>query len=73
MAGQPIWYELMTPDPGAVSQFYRAALGWEIPAEGGATATGREYRMIGRGDGGNAGGVLTLSPKCRNRARSLAG
>lgn len=29
MAGHPIWYELMTPDPGAVAPFYRAVLGWE--------------------------------------------
>lgn len=60
MAGRPIWYELMTPDAGAVAPFYRAVLGWDIPAEGMQMPTS-EYRMIGRADGGQAGGVLTLS------------
>ncbi len=60
--GRPIWYELMTPDPAAVAPFYRAALGWEIPAEGHAMPNGSEYREIKRGDGGFAGGVLTLMP-----------
>jgi predicted enzyme related to lactoylglutathione lyase len=59
--GQPIWYELMTPDPASVASFYRATLGWDIPAEGTPTGTGHEYRMIGRQDGGQAGGVLTMS------------
>jgi len=62
MAGRPIWYELMTPDPGAVAPFYRATLGWEIPAEGHAMPNGAEYREIKRGDGGFAGGVLALTP-----------
>jgi predicted enzyme related to lactoylglutathione lyase len=60
--GAPIWYELMTPDPGAVARFYRAVVGWEIPAEGMSNPNGSEYRMIARPDGGNAGGVLTLTP-----------
>jgi len=60
MAGRPIWYELMVPDAGAVAPFYRAVLGWDIPAEGMQMPTS-EYRMIGRADGGQAGGVLTLS------------
>ena len=63
MAGRPIWYELMTPDPGAVRPFYRAVLGWEIPEEGVATPTGHPYWMIGRADGGFAGGVLLLTPE----------
>jgi predicted enzyme related to lactoylglutathione lyase len=61
MAGLPIWYELMTPRPEAVAPFYRAVLGWEIPAEGDAMASDVEYRAIGRIDGGFAGGVLTLT------------
>jgi uncharacterized protein len=60
--GQPIWYELMTPDPGAIVPFYRAVFGWDIPAEGMKNPNGSEYRMIGRTDGGYEGGVLTLSP-----------
>jgi predicted enzyme related to lactoylglutathione lyase len=61
MAGLPIWYELMTPDPAAVAPFYRAVFGWDIPAKGMAMPNGSDYRMIGRADGGNAGGVLKLS------------
>ncbi len=61
MSGRPIWYELMTPDPAGVAGFYRATLGWDIPAEGMSNPNGSEYRMIGRADGGNAGGVLTIS------------
>jgi predicted enzyme related to lactoylglutathione lyase len=61
MAGLPIWYELMTPQPGAVAPFYRAVLGWDIPAEGDAMPNGAEYRAIGRSDGGYAGGVLTMT------------
>ena len=63
MAGMPIWYELMTPEPGAVAPFYRATLGWEIPAEGQAVPNGAQYRLIARADGGTAGGVLTLTPE----------
>lgn len=63
MAGSPIWYELMTPDPGAVAQFYRATIGWDIPGDGMTMPNGTEYRMIGREDGGNAGGALTLTPQ----------
>lgn len=63
MAGAPIWYELMTPEPGAVASFYRATLGWEIPAEGHDMPNGSQYREIRRADGGHAGGVLTLTPQ----------
>ena len=63
MANLPIWYELMTPDPAAVAPFYRAALGWEIPAEGHVMPNGSEYREIKRASGGNAGGVLKLTPQ----------
>ncbi len=62
MAGIPVWYELMSPDPAGVAPFYRATLGWEIAPEGMTMPNGSEYRMIGRADGGHAGGVLTLTP-----------
>lgn len=62
MAGMPIWYELMAPDPAAVAPFYRATLGWEIPAEGHDMPNGSQYREVRRADGGHAGGVLTLTP-----------
>lgn len=63
MSGEPIWYELMTPDPKGVADFYRAVGGWEIPPEGNPMPSGSEYRMIVRPDGGNLGGVLTLTDK----------
>ena len=53
-----IWYELMTPDPAAAKAFYDPVVGWSIGRD--PVAPGIEYRMIGRSDGGNAGGVLTL-------------
>ncbi|HSQ96050.1 MAG TPA: VOC family protein [Croceibacterium sp.] len=61
MTGMPIWYELMTPDPAGVAPFYRAVGGWDIPAAGNAMPNGSEYREIKRPDGGNLGGVLTLT------------
>ena len=66
--GAPIWYELMVPDPAAVRDFYRATLGWEIAAEGGPSATGSEYRMINRADGGAIGGALTIKEEMRDKA-----
>ena len=58
-----IWYELMTPDPAASKTFYDAVVGWNIGEN--SVAPGIEYRMIGRSDGGNAGGVLTLTDEMR--------
>ncbi|WP_240913782.1 VOC family protein [Sphingomonas sp. HDW15A] len=57
--GNFIWYELITPDPSAAKRFYDAVVGWDIATE--SVAPGIEYRMIRRSDGGNAGGVLTLT------------
>lgn len=62
MTGNFIWYELMTPDPTGAAAFYGAVAGWTIQPQGSAMPNGSEYRMIGRSDGGNAGGVLTLTP-----------
>jgi predicted enzyme related to lactoylglutathione lyase len=58
-SGGFIWYELMTPDPAAAKRFYDPVVGWTIGTD--SVAPGIEYRMIGRSDGGNAGGVLTLT------------
>ena len=58
--GDFIWYELMTPDGDGAKAFYDAVVGWDI-SEGAPEYGG--YRMIGRSDGGNAAGVLTLSPE----------
>jgi predicted enzyme related to lactoylglutathione lyase len=63
VAGRPIWYELMTPDPAAVAPFYKATLGWDVQGLGTQTPTGHPYWMIGRADGGHAGGVILLTPE----------
>jgi len=56
--GSFIWYELMTTDADASAAFYGAVVGWTIPAaEPDAKPV---YRMIGRDDGGSAGGLLQL-------------
>jgi hypothetical protein len=56
--GDFIWYELMTTDGDAATRFYEAVVGWKIH-EGSPEYKG--YRMIGRDDGGNAGGILPLT------------
>jgi uncharacterized protein len=56
-----IWYELMTHDPAGAAAFYGAVVGWTIAAERDPAAGDVDYRMIGRSDGGNAGGVLALN------------
>ena len=62
--GSFIWYELMTTDPVGAADFYDAVVGWKIARQrvsGPDETGGVDYRMIGRSDGGNAGGVLTLT------------
>ena len=56
--GALVWYELMTPDPEGAKAFYRAVVGWDI---GDRLPGDQDYRMIGRSDGGFAGGVLGLT------------
>src|SRR6476659_806367 len=56
--GHLIWYELMTPDAKASKAFYDAVVGWNI---GEPVEEFQGYRMIGRSDGGFAGGVLPLT------------
>ena len=53
-----IWYELMTPDPEGSKAFYDAVVGWNVDAQ---SSFPNGYRMIGRSDGKNAGGVLPLT------------
>lgn len=54
-----IWYELITPDPEGAKRFYDDVVGWTIAAE--PISAEMDYRMIGRSDGGSAGGLLKLS------------
>ncbi len=56
-----IWYELMTTDPKGAAAFYGAVVGWTIASERDPAAGDMDYRMIGRSDGGQAGGVLALN------------
>jgi len=70
LQGSNVWYELMTTDPDGATGFYGAVIpGWTIsPPIGGD----QDYRMIGRGDGGFAGGVLGLTDEMRsNGARPI--
>jgi predicted enzyme related to lactoylglutathione lyase len=57
-AGDLIWYELMTTDAEGAKDFYDSVVGWDIK-EGSPEFNG--YRMIGRSDGGFAGGVLPIT------------
>ena len=61
MTGSFIWYELMTPDANAAAKFYSAVVGWKIADHAAPLPDGRDYRMIGRSDGGSAGGMLALT------------
>lgn len=62
--GSFIWYELMTTNANAAAKFYGDVVGWKISAQPVAgQPQGRDYRMIVRDDGGNAGGVLQLTPE----------
>lgn len=58
--GSFIWYELLTTDAAAAAKFYAAVVGWKL-GESSPQQAGVDYRMITRSDGGNAGGMLTLS------------
>ena len=60
--GAFIWYELMTSDANAASRFYGDVVGWTIAGQPDPKAD-MDYRMIGRDDGKQAGGVLQLSPE----------
>lgn len=59
--GSFIWYELLTPDASGAAAFYGAVVGWKIADHGSAQPGGIDYRMIVRNDGGNAGGVMSLT------------
>src|SRR5438874_3779071 len=56
--GDFIWYELITPDPVGAKAFYDAVVGWTIEPQ---PSGDMDYRMIGRADGGMAGGVMRLT------------
>ena len=63
--GAFIWYELMTSDANAAARFYGDVVGWTIAPEADPN-TDIDYRMLGRDDGGHAGGMLQLSPEMQH-------
>lgn len=63
MAAKFIWYELITPDVDAAKTFYDSVVGWDVA---GTSEFPNGYRMIGRSDGGFAGGVLPLTDDMRS-------
>ena len=63
LQGSHIWYELMTTDPDGTTAFYGAVVpGWTV---GQPIGGDQDYRIIGRSDGGSAGGVLALTEDMR--------
>ena len=62
MASKFVWYELMTTDPEGAKRFYGSVVGWTISD---SIPGDQDYRMIGRSDGGFAGGVLGLTDEMR--------
>jgi len=63
LQGSHIWYELMTPDPDGATAFYGAVVpGWTV---GQPIGGDQDYRIVGRSDGGSAGGVLALTEDMR--------
>jgi len=56
MAGEVVWYELMTSDVDAARRFYEPVLGWTIEKSSNAP---NGYRMIA-GSKGNVGGMMPL-------------
>ena len=62
MAGDFIWYELVTSDPDGAKRFYDSVVGWSVESQSNFP---NGYRMIGRADGKFAGGVLPLTDEMR--------
>ena len=61
--GSFVWYELMTSDADAAKAFYDSVVGWSIEP---SSSFPNGYRMIGRYDGKNAGGVLPLTDEMKD-------
>jgi predicted enzyme related to lactoylglutathione lyase len=59
--GSFIWYELLTTDSNAAAKFYSSVVGWKIAGRADPKEDGRDYRTIGRSDGGSAGGLFQLT------------
>lgn len=57
LQGSWVWYELITPDPGAAKAFYEAVVGWSMTTGHGED---NNYGFITNADGGMTGGVVQL-------------
>jgi uncharacterized protein len=67
--GQLVWYELITPDAEGSKAFYDKVVGWNF---GEPVEEFQGYRMIGRSDGGFAGGVLPLTDEMKQHGAKPA-
>ncbi|WP_118857910.1 VOC family protein [Sphingomonas mesophila] len=67
--GSFVWYELLSPDVDGAKRFYDAVVGWTVEAQSNFP---NGYRMIGRADGRNAGGILPLSEEMRSHGAQPA-
>lgn len=56
--GEPIWYELMTPDPKGSVAFYEPVVGWTVDAPLPGPV---EYRIV-QAPGAQLGGMLQMTP-----------
>lgn len=63
--GEPIWYELLTDDIDKARHFYGAVIGWKIAAPMLKVPGAESYEMIGRADGGFAGGAMPLTAEMK--------
>ncbi|KAB0681469.1 VOC family protein [Aureimonas leprariae] len=54
--GAPIWYELVSDDPGAAERFYGPILGWRFSRPPGGLD--RDYRVFEAADGTAIGGLM---------------
>lgn len=53
--GDHIWYELLTTDPEAASDFYTYVVGWKVRGSG---QPGMDYRLWSAPDGADVGGLM---------------
>jgi len=68
LQGSHVWYELMTTDSDGAKAFYEKVVpGWSISE---SIPGDQDYRMIGRSDGGFAGGFMGLTDEmCAHGAK----
>lgn len=61
MAGEPMWYELMTQNLSATRPFYMNVVGWKIGRSPEQPEGVGDYEFILRQDGGLTGGAIQLT------------